>query len=351
MVFMKNCDYLIITHLPTFYKVNLYNALSKKLNLHVVFIGSDTSEKRGSDFTLLNSIDFKHSFLSTNNFQNRSKINTLFILYKLICQLDYKKIIVCGWDLPEFWLSIIISRPSKNCIALESTALESPFSGIKGAFKKLFLTRVKAAFASGKLHADLLNKLDYVGDVFITNGVGIINYVDKVTPSIKTYSKKFLFIGRLAKEKNLDFLISIFNDIPECSLVIVGEGDESTALKEIANTNISFVGAVNNSDIQRVFSQTDYLILPSVSETWGLVVEESLYFGVPVILSKNCGSQDLVTDSLNGYLFDPYNRGQLSDIISNIDESVHHAMVSSIGKDFIQRKDKQQVEQYVQCLG
>lgn len=43
-------DYLIVTHIPAFYKINLYNELSKKLKIFVVFIASNTDEKRADDF-------------------------------------------------------------------------------------------------------------------------------------------------------------------------------------------------------------------------------------------------------------------------------------------------------------
>ena len=43
-------EYIIVTHIPAFYKVNLYNELAKKMNILVIFVASDTNENRSDDF-------------------------------------------------------------------------------------------------------------------------------------------------------------------------------------------------------------------------------------------------------------------------------------------------------------
>ena len=63
----------------------------------------------------------------------------------------------------------------------------------------------------------------------------------------------------------------------------------------------------------------DALILPSTYEPWGLVINEAMAAGLPVIVSKLCGcSMDLVEAGKNGYLIDPYNINDISEKISKV---------------------------------
>ena len=66
---------------------------------------------------------------------------------------------------------------------------------------------------------------------------------------------------------------------------MVGFGRIEAQLKAAAGKNIKFIGAVDNKDLPAVYRANDVFVLPSVSETWGLVVEEALNNGLPVLLS------------------------------------------------------------------
>ena len=65
-------DYVIVTHIPAFYKVNLYNELAQKLNIFVVFIASNTAEKRADDFVGLEDVKFNYEVLHNGNFQRKN---------------------------------------------------------------------------------------------------------------------------------------------------------------------------------------------------------------------------------------------------------------------------------------
>lgn len=338
-------DYVIVTHLPAFYKVNLYNELAKKHNIYVVFIANNTHEKRADDFVTVENIKFNYEVLSDGDFQSRNIKENIVALKHIFKNIDYKKLLVSGWDLKEFWYLVIFYPKSKNCLALESTILESNVKGIKGWIKKIFLSRISTVFASGNLHVELVKALNFQGDIKITKGVGIINKPEVEKSEIK-YQKNFLYVGRLSKVKNLEMLIKVFNDLSGFSLTLIGDGEEKEYLKKISNSNIIFKDPIENKKLKDEFLRNDIFILPSISETWGLVVEEALYFGLPVIVSENCGSSELVENCKNGFIINPFDSKSIREIILKIDDDCYSELVDGVEKFSVDAKDKVQAGVY-----
>jgi len=344
-------DYIFITHLPSFYKLNLYNELSKKLKIRVIFVGNKSSIRTG-DFTA-GDLKFDYDFLSNQEFEKRNKIRCLLKLFQILTATKYKNIVVGGWELLEFWLAVLVSNKNQNSLALESSIEESVHSGIKGFIKKMFLKRVTTVFASGVSQKELLDELGYKNKVYITKGVGIMNKPN-ITENINNFDHHFrgncLYVGRLSPEKNLSTLIKVFNDLPQFKLTIVGSGPLERELKEIAKENIKFLSHVINNDIRRIYMENDIVLLPSKSETWSLVVEEALYYGLPVIISNKVGcGPELVKGKENGIIFDVASNEDLRDSILKMAEDYNHYQDKV--KDFnINKKDQEQVDCYVRAL-
>lgn len=337
-------DYIITTHLPSFYKINLYNELSKKMKIFVVFIAKQ-SEERTKDFIEFN-CDFNYAILNTVNIENRNIFQSTLKLEKLIRNLNYKKIIIGGWDLAEFRMLMLRGNKKKNMLVLESTIFESKINGIKGLIKKMLLSRINTVFASGDLHRELLNGLNYKGRIKITKGVGIINKPEYELER-KEYTKKFLYLGRLSSEKNLEMLIQVFNSLPDYQLSIIGKGSLLDQLQAISEKNISFLNHIDNKKLPEVFHNHNVLILPSISEPWGLVVEEALYFSLPIIISKNCGAVELVENGLNGFIVDPYSFDNIKNTILQIDSKMYKNLLEGTKQFSIEEKDREQLDAYM----
>ena len=336
---------IFITPLPAFYKVNLYNEVGKRKDISAWFLGNETIENRSSDF-VSTEMNFDHCFINTGSFQNRNKIRSSFKLIKKLIIQNPIEVIIGGWDTVEFWMVILLLNRNKVSLVLESSVLESKTNGIKGFLKKVFLRKVSKVYASGDNHIKLLQDLNYNGDIIKTKGVGLINYISKSQP-LESYKNKFLYIGRLSEVKNLAFLIKVFNKLPEYSLTIIGEGPDKIKLESMSEPNINFVGSVENKELSQYFSQNNFLILPSLSEPWGLVIEESFYNGMPVIVSNNCGSVDLVKNEFNGYIFDPDCALELENIIKRINDNIYQKLKVNIAANYIESKDMDQVDSYL----
>lgn len=126
----------------------------------------------------------------------------------------------------------------------------------------------------------------------------------------------FLFAGKLEQQKNPQILIEVFKSIyqPFIHLIFVGNGILEARLKKSALgiANCHFIDFQNQSKMPIVYQLGDVFILPSVSETWGLCVNEAMAAGRPVIVSDNCGcAVDLVEKDKNGYIFESNNKKDL----------------------------------------
>lgn len=342
-------DYVFVTHLPTFYKVNLYNELSKHLNIFVIFISENTLSVRSNDFLSQDNIKFSYTLLNNGFLESRPIFKSIIMLRRQINRLSYKRISVNGWELPEFWYIAFSSPSPKNCLVLESTIIESDSKSIKSLIKKAFLLRISTVFASGKLHTLLLEELNYKRRIVTTKGVGIINKPN-TTFRRHEYRKRFLYIGRLSNEKNLNTLVNVFNNLADFTLTIVGDGPLRKTLEAKSKQNIVFKGIIDNRLIPNIFDQNDVLILPSTSEPWGLVVEEALYYNVPVILSTYCGVSELVSDGINGYLICPNNTNHIRETIVSIDPAIYNELVNNCISNSLDDKDNSQINAYLAAV-
>jgi glycosyltransferase involved in cell wall biosynthesis len=150
----------------------------------------------------------------------------------------------------------------------------------------------------------------------------------------------FLFVGRLSPEKNLPALLRAFDAYrasgPDWSLVIAGDGPLSSQLREQAARqpsapDIIFVGHKTAPELRSVYAHAACLVLPSLRDSWGLVVNEAMASGLPVLVSNRCGcSDDLVKNGENGYTFDPASHQELLDNMLRISK-LSNAERASLG--------------------
>jgi glycosyltransferase involved in cell wall biosynthesis len=123
-----------------------------------------------------------------------------------------------------------------------------------------------------------------------------------------------LFIGRLSEEKNLSSLIDLARRFKahkfSCTIQIVGDGPEYNSLHDIINEEslpVQLLGAKNWNQLNVIYKSALAFILPSLNETWGMVANEALEMGIPVICSDVCGcADDLVINELNGLVLNDF---------------------------------------------
>lgn len=150
----------------------------------------------------------------------------------------------------------------------------------------------------------------------------------------KKSTKVIAFVGRFAQIKRPMDLLKAFECIGskgDFGLLFVGDGflkkecEQYAAKKGIGS--IVFAGFKNRSEISKAYVVADCVVLPSESETWGLVVNEAMNFGLPIIASDRVGAVlDLVRAGQNGYVFPMGNTEQLAYSIMKLFETSTKAL-------------------------
>lgn len=132
----------------------------------------------------------------------------------------------------------------------------------------------------------------------------------------------FLSVGRQISKKNLSVLIEAFSSIREkgkWGLVMVGDGPDADALKNAAfryNIKAIFLPFQSQENLCEIYGIADCFVLPSIFETWGLVVNEAMACRLPVLVSNQCGCANiLVRDGYNGWQFNPHISEELAQLM------------------------------------
>jgi 1,2-diacylglycerol 3-alpha-glucosyltransferase len=133
--------------------------------------------------------------------------------------------------------------------------------------------------------------------------------------------KFFLYVGRFSPEKNLPMLLDAMAAYRRRAgagawgLLLVGSGPEGPALERRASEMQGFVAITGFKQIDllpQIYAAASALVLPSISEPWGLVINEAMACGLPILASERAGAAvDLVFPGINGYVFDPANQRDL----------------------------------------
>jgi len=222
-------------------------------------------------------------------------------------------------------------RNQVPCVLMsESNEHDSKRTWWREAAKRRFVTQCSAALVGGSWHRDYLVKLgmppDYVFDGYdIVDNEHFREGAEEARRDLSHAPKAlgrgrdyFLACARFEEKKNLCRLIEAYAlYIQQCSslpweLVIVGDGPARGQLRSLAESlgirdNIKFMGLVGYQELPAIYGLAGAFVHASTTEQWGLVVNEAMAAGLPVLVSDRCGCvSELVRDGVNGFTFNPW---------------------------------------------
>lgn len=194
-------------------------------------------------------------------------------------------------------------------------------------YKVLFASPMVVTVQSKKIRDDIIKKYPVAKPLIIPNGIEKSEKQDKP-------GKSLLFVGNLIPRKGVDVLIEAVKEIPDCLLMIVGDGPERRRLEKLATGfDITFYGRAQPQEVLRLMSLHGKLfILPALAgEGFPNVLLEAMSVGIPVIASDVAGVGDLLEDGDAGILVEPGSVDALRNAILSMmhDEPLHKNMAQA----------------------
>ncbi len=149
-----------------------------------------------------------------------------------------------------------------------------------------------------------------------------------------------LYVGRLSAEKQIERLRPLLDHLPGARLALVGDGPHRQQLERaFAGTPTTFVGYLGGADLAGAYASADAFLFPSSTETLGLVLLEAMAAGCPVVAARSGGIPDIVTDGVNGCLFDPADPNGLL-------EASRRLLADRDGRDQLRRHARAEAERW-----
>ncbi|WP_338422806.1 glycosyltransferase family 4 protein [Aphanizomenon flos-aquae] len=257
-------------------------------------------------------------------------------LIALLNQTNPDAIAISGYARPAMLVALLwCLYQRKTAILLsETTENDEPRSWWKEKIKKFLISKYQAALVGGNPHKRYLIKLGMPTDAIFLGYDVVGNDVfhpDQIKSLPSPLNKPFfLSINRFVHKKNLPFLLSAYAEYRKLvgdqswDLVLCGDGELRVQLEQqITNQAIQdyvhLPGFLQQQELLPYFAHASCFIHASVQEQWGLVVNEAMASGLPVLVSNRCGCyEDLIIEGVNGFGFDPENVQQLTDLMLKI---------------------------------
>lgn len=334
--------------MPSFYQDELFSVLSERgeVELRVVFARGTSSDRLQLGWTEAPR-HYPHLTLSGK-----------FSLWDAarIAWTDRKRLhIVNGiWAEPSFAVALCVLAMARSRFVVYAEAPEPRQSQarMRALLQRLFGGWVGRR-ALGMLAVSHFAEQFYVELGFDAERVFPFGYfrASNHGPQIGSRSRasersEVIFVGQLIHRKGVDFLLEamvpLFDRHSDLFLSVVGAGIEAQVLETCAHAlgvqdRVNFEGTIGSDKIQARLFSADVLVLPSRWDGWGMVVNEALSAGVPVIASDRCGAADLVQHGVNGYVFRSEDvedlRQCLRSFLENADKrSVMRSAAASTGR-------------------
>ncbi len=159
----------------------------------------------------------------------------------------------------------------------------------------------------------------------IPNGIELKEYMPSPPVVMREGpDKRILFVGRLHPVKGVRYLLQamqlVHEEMPDAKLILVGDGKERENLESLTDhlgirECVEFAGKIPHERIQDYLYHADIFVLPSLSESFGIVNLEAMACGLPIVATRVGGLPDIIDEGINGYLVEAKKPDEIADRI------------------------------------
>ena len=310
------------------WRIDVFNEMGKYYDMTIVFTNAECEGFTYNRQDLLGKLHNIQSIFLTNGFKIGKRSVRLGI-YKLITQIRPEVVFSHEYSstsiLVALYKQLGLFHYRYYLTTSDNLSMAEAATGLKAKARNYVLNQSNGIIVYSepvrKWYHNRYPKLRIKICPNIQNPTSLLNYRRQFNSIIQKNANLYnlkdsniiLYIGRLVKVKGLDLLLSAFAKakIIDYKLIIIGEGNQSSVLKDDINKRnlqdkVLFIGYCSGSELYAWYDMANFFILPSRYEPFGAVVNEALVYGCPVVASKYIGATDFITPD-NGILFDPLN--------------------------------------------
>lgn len=262
--------------------------------------------------------------------------------------LDKYDLIICQeyYQLETYLISCKSNRVAMYTGPYYNMFLPKCFSPIYDfLFTKRINRQIKHKFVKSVLAHDFMEKKGYTGLTNVGVALDTSRFVDvEILPETKQLidfmknNKCLLYVGSLIERKNYPFLLETYKKMlqrdPDVKLVLIGKSKVSGVEKYLGKKDSEYAAKYDknltekekagvyhlerlaNPQLRYIYPLAKAFLLPSIQEIFGMVLLEAMYFGAPVVSSRNGGSLTLMADGKCGQIVDEFDAEKWCDAIS-----------------------------------
>lgn len=327
---------LFITNVPVPYRVNFFNEFAKLVDLTVCFERTGASDREES-WIKTKGLNFNAIFLEGIKVSSDKAFCPS--IRKIIKKGNYDSIIVSGYSSPTAMLAIKYLRKHKIPYILSSDGglIKDNGSGFKYKFKSHYIKNADVYLSTGsetdkylmhygadksKIHHYPFTSL-YAKDIFETPATIEEKQTLRNELGLSQNGKIVISVGRFIESKGFDVLIKSAKNLPENTTVYIVGGEPTEEYKKLIEendvTNVNFVGFKTFAELVKYYRASDIFALPTRTDVWGLVINEAMSCGLPIVTTDKCvAGVTLVKENENGHIVPIDDISTLSDKINNL---------------------------------
>lgn len=323
---------LFITNIPSPYRVDFFNELGKNVDLTVVY---EARRAKGISFDWNEQFsNFKAIFLSDGEIKEE-KFN--FGVLKYIIRGKYDCFFVTNYAYKTELLAYLKLVLEKIPFVLEiDGAILKRESFPLYRFKRFLLTKPYAYFSPSKVSDDFLKHYGAKSETINRYNFTSLRKIDILEKPTENHNKEIikekfkvekriviLCVAQIINRKGIDVLLESLSTITEdYRCYIIGEKPDKEYFENISrqiNSKTEIVSFKKKSELEQYYKMADIFVLPTRFDVWGLVINEAMAYGLPVITTQCCGAGlELIKDGVEGYLVPAENSADLRDKISEL---------------------------------
>lgn len=319
---------LFLTNIPSPYRVSFFNTIGKNTELTVLYERKKAEDREDSWFES-EAKYFKEVYLKGKNFGNDSAL--CLDVVNWINKEHYNIIVIGSYSTPTAMLAISYMKLKKIRFILNSDGgfIKSD-NVIKYAIKKFFISSASYWLSTGeettKYQIHYGAKKDKIS-IYPFSSVQREDIVKLSTKEQKQdiknelgirYKKNVISVGQFIYRKGFDILLRACYQLQDSVGVYIIGGSITNELAALKNTlnldNVHFLEFKTKKELFNYFSASDIFVLPTREDIWGLVINEAMANGLPIITTNKCiAGLELLKQDENGYIVETENETELAE--------------------------------------